>query len=140
MIRNVVVEFWTGVPSKPHYDSRMGPYNPKHDAGFQKIGNLKSLRSPTILVNEKAILDALIHSSPSIEWHSSLGYGPQINMRLLNFSGMTSLRSIRGLCHLEFLEAESDITQVPRQLGSMEGGFLEITIKREVMLPRSEKL
>lgn len=138
LIQSLVVESWCCVPwTMP---SMVLPYDPKHDADFRMIGGLKSLRSLTLHVDEKYVLDALIRASPTLEWHTSLGYGPQINIKLLHLSGMTSLRSIRGLRSLEFLQVDPSDTQIPKQLqGSINGGFLETTVRREVMLPRSTK-
>jgi hypothetical protein len=138
LIQSVVVEFWESVPWKLP-SGRMAPYNPKYDADFRMIGGLKSLQNLTIMVDEKAVLDAILEASPNIEWHSSLGYGPQINIKLLNFSGMTRLRSIRGLRHLDFLRVDTPSTQIPKEQGSVDGGLLETTIRQEVMLPRSAK-
>jgi hypothetical protein len=40
---------------------------------------------------------------------------------------------------LEVLKVDSSITQLPKQLGTMDGGLLESIIKQEVMRPRSWK-
>jgi len=138
LIQSLVVESWCGVPSRCGF--RPFPYNPRYDADFGKIGGLKSLRDLTLHVDEKYVLNAILHASLAIEWHSSLGYGPQVNIKLLNFSGMTSLRSIRGLRSLKVIQVDPSDTHIPKQLqGSINGGFLETTVRREAMLPRSKK-
>jgi hypothetical protein len=136
MIQSVVVIFWEDAPTKISA-SMAARYDPGYDTAFRKIGGLKSLKSLTILVDEKTLLSNVIEVSPTIEWHNSLGYGPQINMKVLHFSGMTSIRSMRGLYHFEILPPDSCGNQLEQ--GPLDGGLLETTIKRDVMLPRSAK-
>jgi len=115
------------------------PDCPKYDIHFQRMARLKSLQCLTVMVDERRLLHAVLNTRLELKWHSSLGYGPLINIQLLHISGMTGLRSIRGIRCLDFLQVGSFGTQGPKQLGSIEGGLLETTVRSEVMLPRAEK-
>jgi len=133
LIRSMILDDWYCA------QNRLLTYSPSYDVGFQRLGRLKSLQSLTIMMDEAAVLNVVIRRFLAMEFHSSLGYGPQINLKLLNLNGMASFRSLSGLRHLEALKFNSSITQVPKQLGTMDGGLLESIIKQEVMRPRSGK-
>jgi len=75
----------------------------------------------------RALLQRLYHRN---KWHDSLELGPQMHLQMMHVEGMAALRSLRGLTHVEFRHPES-----ASQQGSIPGGFLEITVKREIMQP-----
>jgi hypothetical protein len=110
--------------------------SPKCDADFKKLSCLKSLQCLIVMIDEKAVLHALIDGYENIKWHTTLGSGPQINLQLLYVNGMAGFRSIRGIRNLEFLQVGTFNTKGVKRLGSIAGGLLETTIRQEVTLPR----
>jgi hypothetical protein len=132
-IRSIVLKSWI-----PMTWSHI-PEGPKYDVNFKRMASLKSLQRLTIMVDEKRLLHGVLNSFRKNNWHSSLGYGPQVSIQLLYISGMNGFRSIRGIRCLDFLKVGSFGAQGPKQLGSMEDGLLETTIRSEVMLPRAAK-
>jgi hypothetical protein len=133
LVRSIVLKEWAVV--------RGGSVlrRSKCDADFKRLMTFKSLQCLTVMVDEKAVLHALIKEHENIKWHISLGSGPQINLQLLYVNGMAGFRSIRGIRMLEFLQVGTSITKGTKQLGSIVGGLLETTIRQEVMLPRVHK-
>jgi hypothetical protein len=133
LIRSMILMRWVKIRGSRILHCR------KYDAYFKRMACLRSLRCLTVMVDEKLLLHALLNTPHKINWHISLGYGPQINMKLLDVNGMASFGSIRGIRRLEFLTERSSDAQEPKELGSIEGGFLETTMRSEVMLPRAEQ-
>jgi hypothetical protein len=131
-IRKVVLLYWTRF--------KVGAA----DEAFKEFGKLPKLESLTFIINETNKAESMLHSSRypddcksvhrAIRWDESLGFGPQINLLILRLNGMAGLRSLRGLRDVKFLDRHSG------DVGSVPGGFLENTIKKEIMQPQRSKI
>jgi hypothetical protein len=134
LIQSIILKSWAPVKYKkiPQYafDS------PRCNTSFKRIGRLKSLQRLTVVIDEEAVLKAMLGDPRCIIWHHSLDRGPQVDLQLLKVGGMAGFRSIRGIRFLEFLKKDPSSIQGPTQLGSITGGFLETTIRHEIMQPR----
>jgi hypothetical protein len=101
---------------------------------FRKLSALRQLESLTVAVNERLCL-AAPHTT---KWHPSLGFGRQIALQAYRLEGITGLRSLRGLPDVKFVKGnEAAPFEDPADVGIIPGGFLETTIKHEMMLSRS---
>ena len=115
------------------------------DTAFKGLSALPKLESLTFCLNEEEILRKKLtypdHRSPNrfTTWHSSLGFGPQVNLQLLRLRGMDGLRSLRGLREVKLVKdldvSKDDLDNV----GSMFGGFFETVVMKEIMQPRPSK-
>jgi hypothetical protein len=139
LIQSINLASWINVLT-PWY---IIPHGLRYDADFARLGRLKSLERLTVTVDENDVLHALINKFQTIRWHSSLGYGPQINLKVMHANGMAGFRSIRGLRYLEFLRTDLISTGSARglmQTGSIDGGYLETVLRHEVMQSRTNEM
>jgi hypothetical protein len=114
------------------------------DAAFREFRKLPKLESLTLMIHETDKVEQMLQPSQypqdcksvhrAIKWDESLGFGPQINLQILRLNGMVGLRSLRGLRDVKFLDKNGS-----DDVGSVPGGFLETTIKKEIMQPRLPK-
>lgn len=126
-IRNIVVSGWR-------------EFGNNCDRFFRFIGSLKNLESLSVKMNEQQSLREYLNSSATLsgmKWHSSLGYGPQVQLHVLHFNGIRGLRSIQGLRHVEFIPRDPKAKEeVPGDFGSIPGGLLDSIAREEIMSPR----
>ena len=95
---------------------------------FKRLKQLRMLQSLVVVVDEKKTLylqlDRLRYWN---KWHDGLELGPRVYLQMMHVPGMAGLRTLRGLRNVEFRHPASD-----EQQGSIPGGFLETTVKREI--------
>lgn len=115
-IRKVVLKAWT-------------PESRFSGDDIRRLSFLRGLESLVVPIDEHELLMYALRCDSGINWHDSLELGPQIRLKLLLARGMPQLRSLRNLRHVEFVLFSG-------KPGSIPGGFLETTIKREIMQPR----
>jgi hypothetical protein len=98
---------------------------------FKKLRSLRMLRSLVVEIDkDKALHSQLEGRRARTRWHDSLTYYPRIHSQMVRIDGMGALRTLRGLRDVQFVHSEST-----GQQGSIPGGFLETTVKREIMQP-----
>ena len=122
LVRKVVLLTWTR-----HSGARA------NDA-FGKLGALPQLESLAVAVNERRCL-ATPHTK---KWHPPFGFGRQIALQAYQLEGITGLRSLRGLRDVKFVKGDNAAPDEDSgDVGTIPGGFLETTVKHEMMLSRS---
>lgn len=130
---------WAKLVHKRHYNRirkvllkipRLRPRNSAADneASLLKLGTMRGLESLTVELDERETIKAMVERSRrGVQWHESLGYGPQVQLHVMHLDGMHVLRAMRGLKHVEF--------RSPRQqINIVQGGILPL-IGREMMKP-----
>lgn len=126
-IRDVVMKPW-GDWGDPKAGESWSP-------GFTRLGGLKSLQYLTIQICQLTELQKLLEESRDIMWHESVGYGPQINLQLLNLGGMTGLRTLRGLHVLVILLPYMGLGDFDiDELGYLDEGILRNLVRNELTL------
>lgn len=98
---------------------------------FKKLKSLRLLESLIVVVDENEMFQRELRRLRYYDkWHDSLELGPQVQLQMMHVTGMAALRSLRGLRNVTF----SHPKRIGQQ-GSIPGGFLESTVKREMMRP-----
>jgi hypothetical protein len=80
------------------------------------------------------VLYYCVTSRPSyhlLNWHESLGLGPQDSLQLLRLNRITGLKSLRGLRDVKFVKDWMSDSEDPAELGSILGEFMETDQKRD---------
>jgi len=115
------------------------------DTTFKAFNALPKLESLTLCLKEEETLEKkLLYSdfrtqNRPINWHPSLGFGPQVNLQLLRLRSMDGLRSLRGLREVKVVKDLGISSNDSNNVGLMAGGFFETVIIKEIMQPRSPK-
>lgn len=120
LIQTIVLGEW------PLYSRKLG--GSRVDQHVRKLAVLRGLVDLTIKLNEQEALKAMLgnkRSHSSMQWHSSLGYGPQVQLQLLHLDGINALREMRRLRQVSF-----------DHVGNIPGGLLE-QIRREITQPHA---
>lgn len=133
------LDHWVRLVHKRHYNrmrkillkfTRLVPrtsaaYN---ESSLRKLGAMRGLKNLTVGLDEQKAIEAMLtRKGSTIQWHKSLGYGPQVQLHLLHLDGMHVLRAMRGLQHVEF-------TSPGQQPGVAQCDLLQ-AVKREMMQP-----
>lgn len=141
---------WLNVMSQPHINrireialTNWNRFSSNADRFFSHIGRFKGLESLSVQFDEQQSLRLYLQSTAKhagMKWHSSLGYGPQIQLQMLHFNGIRGLRSMRGLRHVEFVPRNPEATEdIPGDFGPIHDGFLNTIVKKEMMTPRNHR-
>ena len=99
------------------------------EAAYKAFNTLPKLEVLTFQVDEEAALRLLLTAhgwKPGhrvISWHSSLDFGPQVNLQFLQCGGISELRSLRGLRQVNFVKDLKLSIDDPGNVGAMPGGF-----------------
>jgi hypothetical protein len=115
------------------------------NAAFKVFNTLPKLESLTLCfeeeetLKEKLMYDEFRSTNRAMNWHSSLGFGPQVSLQLLRLRGMHGLRSLRGLRKVKLVKDLNVSHDDLGNVGSMSGGFFETVIIKEIMQPRTSK-
>lgn len=104
-----------------------GDFYPAND--FKKLKSLRMLQSLIVVVDENAMLQRVLGKLRYYDkWHDSLELGLQVHLQMMHVTGMTALRSLRGMLNVTFTHPKGI-----GQQGSIPGGFLETIAKHEMM-------
>lgn len=112
---------------------------------FTPFNKLPKLESLTICVNEEKEIKNVIRyfewkpTNRRIKWHPSLGFGPQVGLQMLRFDGVPASMLLRGLNDVKYVKDLNISSDDLQNMGSIPGGFLETTVKKDIMQPRSSQ-
>lgn len=104
---------------------------------FEELDRLGAINSLVVKVDETAVLKAVFEKHPSIQWHHSLGDGPQVHLEMFWAPGIFKLRGLEQVHHIEFASPTPEGSAlVPG--GIIPGGVLE-PIQCEMNAKRSKR-
>lgn len=156
--RNTDLDRWFKILFKRHVDQiRMVSLHFEHkirpkealatEKAFRKLATMQNLCNVRLEVSEQWMIEDLLkHDKLTMQWHSSLGYGPQVQLQILRINGMSELREMRGLQTVYVPIGDNydpeDLSPDPEDLcyseTAMPGGLFS-TIRREIMQPRDSE-
>ena len=122
LIRTLIINGWTNP------ENYGGDYNER----FRFLSSFQGLKLLTLKVDEQMALEERLQQHPTIKWHSSLGYSPQLQLQVLHFCGLRGLRSLTKIPHIEFPPRTDEGRKRHGDSGAIVGGVLDTLVRREI--------
>ena len=126
LIRKVIIDNW----AEPQ------EYGGGYNEPFRLLRYFRGLEALVLKVDEMTALEKRLLHHPTINWHSSLGCSPQIQLQSLHFSGIQGLRTLRNIPQVEFPPMTEEGRKRHGDSGAIEGGVLDTLVRRDMMRPQ----